>query len=577
MAWYRAGTVTVLTGSTAVSGLGTTWNSKAKAGEALLGPDGNLYEIANISSDTSLELVNAYEGAAIVGAPYVIIPTQSYMKLLAGQVAELIALYQQVPDGAADALQSATEAAASAADALASKNAAATSASASAFSASDSAASAAAALVSKNAAATSVTSAANSATASANSATAAASSATAASTSKTDAAASATAALASKNAAATSETNAATSASGALSSKNAAATSATNAATSESNALSSKNAAATSATNAATSESNALASKNAAATSATNAGTSASTATTKASEAATSATNAATSATNAANSAADAAASAASIANGPVASFNTRTGAVTLTKADVTGTGLAKADLSLSNVDNTSDANKPISTATQTALNGKEPTIVAGTTAQYRRGDKTWQDFATSVRAAVLTGLSTAVSTAVAATDTVLAAIGKLQAQLNLKAPLDSPALTGAPTAPGPSSTDNSARIATTEWAKAGFAISLGAASYIKFPWWLGGWVVQFGSTVVTFSGGLTSTGFAMAFPNAKVMQVAMNGDGGVLSGAIISIHNDSGWGSSTNGIAFKAVNGATAANIPDGSMLRINWIAIGN
>lgn len=36
---------------------------------------------------------------------------------------------------------------------------------------------------------------------------------------------------------------------------------------------------------------------------------------------------------------------------------------------------LTKADVGLGNVDNTSDANKPISTATQTALNGKQATI----------------------------------------------------------------------------------------------------------------------------------------------------------------------------------------------------------
>lgn len=48
-----------------------------------------------------------------------------------------------------------------------------------------------------------------------------------------------------------------------------------------------------------------------------------------------------------------------------VASVNGRTGAVTLTKADVT----------LSNVDNTSDLNKPISSATQTALNGKANSV----------------------------------------------------------------------------------------------------------------------------------------------------------------------------------------------------------
>lgn len=58
-----------------------------------------------------------------------------------------------------------------------------------------------------------------------------------------------------------------------------------------------------------------------------------------------------------------------------------------------TGTvsGITKAMVGLGNVDNTSDANKPVSAATQTALNAKEPTITAGTTAQYWRGDKSWQ------------------------------------------------------------------------------------------------------------------------------------------------------------------------------------------
>ena len=40
---------------------------------------------------------------------------------------------------------------------------------------------------------------------------------------------------------------------------------------------------------------------------------------------------------------------------------------------------LTKSDVGLSNVDNTSDASKPISTATQTALNGKQATLVSGT------------------------------------------------------------------------------------------------------------------------------------------------------------------------------------------------------
>jgi hypothetical protein len=59
--------------------------------------------------------------------------------------------------------------------------------------------------------------------------------------------------------------------------------------------------------------------------------------------------------------------------------------------AITTPTGLVKGDVGLGSVDNTSDANKPVSTATQTALNAKEPSVTAGTTSQYYRGDKTFQ------------------------------------------------------------------------------------------------------------------------------------------------------------------------------------------
>jgi hypothetical protein len=53
-----------------------------------------------------------------------------------------------------------------------------------------------------------------------------------------------------------------------------------------------------------------------------------------------------------------------------VTSLNTRTGTVTIDKTDV----------GLGNADNTSDANKPISTATQTALNGKIGSNISGAT-----------------------------------------------------------------------------------------------------------------------------------------------------------------------------------------------------
>lgn len=58
---------------------------------------------------------------------------------------------------------------------------------------------------------------------------------------------------------------------------------------------------------------------------------------------------------------------------------------------------LDKTAVGLANVDNTPDANKPISSAVQIALNAKEAAIAAGTTGQYLRGDKTWQTLDKSV------------------------------------------------------------------------------------------------------------------------------------------------------------------------------------
>lgn len=65
------------------------------------------------------------------------------------------------------------------------------------------------------------------------------------------------------------------------------------------------------------------------------------------------------------------------------------------------------------------------------AIATREPTITAGTTSQFWRGDKSWQDFFTSVRAATLTGLSTATNAVITAADTVLSALGKLQKQIS--------------------------------------------------------------------------------------------------------------------------------------------------
>jgi len=80
-------------------------------------------------------------------------------------------------------------------------------------------------------------------------------------------------------------------------------------------------------------------------------------------------------------------------------------------------------------------ANGALSSTDWSTFNGKEPAITLGTTSQYWRGDKTFQDFATAVRASVLTGYTVGANTALSATDSVLGAFGKVQGQLNAKEP----------------------------------------------------------------------------------------------------------------------------------------------
>ena len=146
----------------------------------------------------------------------------------------------------------------------------------------------------------------------------------------------------------------------------------------------------------------------------------------------------------------------------PVQSVNGMTGAVvvsTITGNAGTATKLA-AVRTINGVGFDGSANITVEDGT------KEPAVTGSTAATYWNGLKAFADFATSVRAAVLTGLSTASSVVVTATDTVLAAIGKLQAQITLKAPLASPGLTGTPTAPTAAAATNTTQIATTAFVK---------------------------------------------------------------------------------------------------------------
>ena len=110
---------------------------------------------------------------------------------------------------------------------------------------------------------------------------------------------------------------------------------------------------------------------------------------------------------------------------------------------------VTKAQVGLTNVDNTSDLNKPISTATQVALNAKYDAsnpnnyetpaqLNARDTANRSRSNHTGtqtsstiSDFAATVLSTVLTGISFATNSAILATDSILVALGKIQSQLN--------------------------------------------------------------------------------------------------------------------------------------------------
>jgi len=128
-----------------------------------------------------------------------------------------------------------------------------------------------------------------------------------------------------------------------------------------------------------------------------------------------------------------------------------------------TPTGITKSDVGLANVDNTTDANKPVSTATQTALDAKAPlasptftgtvTLPEGTVTSGMIANGTIVDADVNASAAI-----------------AQSKIANLTTDLAAKAPLASPALTGTPTAPTATAGTNNTQVATTAYADAAVA-----------------------------------------------------------------------------------------------------------
>jgi hypothetical protein len=95
MGWYKTGTVSVENGEAEVVGTGTSWITNASTGMGFLGPDGQLYEIAVVSSASTLTLATPYAGPSAPDATYSLLPTQDYVRQLASQAAELVTQYSE--------------------------------------------------------------------------------------------------------------------------------------------------------------------------------------------------------------------------------------------------------------------------------------------------------------------------------------------------------------------------------------------------------------------------------------------------------------------------------------------------
>ncbi len=143
-----------------------------------------------------------------------------------------------------------------------------------------------------------------------------------------------------------------------------------------------------------------------------------------------------------------------------------------------------KADQSsISNIDNTSDANKPVSTAQQTALNLKadlaSPTLSGVPLSPTASpGTNTTQIASTAFVQAATAALVASSPATLDTLNELAAALGNdanfaatTATSLGLKAPLASPTFTGVPAAPTASANTNTTQIATTAFVTAAVAV----------------------------------------------------------------------------------------------------------
>ncbi|MDH1260426.1 phage tail protein [Pseudomonas atacamensis] len=93
MPWHRLGTVSVTQNSATVTGVGTAFAANTRVGDAFIGPDGRLYELANVASDTVISISPPYIGPTASNATYAIAPVQGYQKALSDEVRSWVNSY----------------------------------------------------------------------------------------------------------------------------------------------------------------------------------------------------------------------------------------------------------------------------------------------------------------------------------------------------------------------------------------------------------------------------------------------------------------------------------------------------
>lgn len=80
MGWTTRGKVNVTLNSAVVTGVGSLFLQDGRIGDGFRGPDGRIYEVTNIATNTGLTIQPPYEGPTVNNATYFLAPFEGYVK-----------------------------------------------------------------------------------------------------------------------------------------------------------------------------------------------------------------------------------------------------------------------------------------------------------------------------------------------------------------------------------------------------------------------------------------------------------------------------------------------------------------